>query len=213
VLPAVALALAVCFPGPARSAPSASCPPPADSAPAGQPTPVETTPTAQEVVIACVESEALSEATFLHWHEVALAGEGTTKHGRSSARAITEQVMGFLLSTDWVLGEAKSLKIEVSAAVVRREFEKIRRQQFPRERDFIRFLRQSKQTRADLLMRVELDMLSARMQRKMAVGRGPRAKARALSRFIARFRAKWTALTYCAPLYAVKDCGHVQTDL
>jgi ADP-heptose:LPS heptosyltransferase len=122
--------------------------------------------------------------------------------------------MGFLLSAAWVQGEARALHVHVSPAVVRKQFERVRHTQFPRRGEFQRFLRQTKQTVADLLMRVELNMLSARIQRRVASGhRGARAKQEALRRFIAHFRGKWTSQTYCAPSYAVPDCGHVQTNL
>jgi len=104
--------------------------------------------------------------------------------------------------------------VHVSAAAVRRQFDQIRHQQFPRQRDFKRFLKKSRETVADLLLRVELDMLSARVQRRITAGhRGAKAQQEALSRFIMNFKDKWTSHTYCAPQYAVRDCGHVQSNL
>lgn len=87
----------------------------------------------------------------------------------------------------------------------------MRKQQFPQIRKFRRFLRETKQTVADLLLRVELNLLSQRIQRRVvAHSHGVKGHQRALSRFVVRFRTKWTAQTYCAPQYAVSDCGHVQ---
>ncbi len=210
VAPIAALAIAVGAAAQTGTAPPASCPPPA-SAPATVGPPIASSP--QEAVIACVGSESLTEVTFVHWREIAVAGEHAAGQRQHGSRAVTEQVMGFLLSGDWLLGEARTLKLHVSARAVRHELEHLRRQQFPRRRDYVKFLRQSRQTPADLLLRVELDMLSARIQRKVTAGRGPHAQMRAMSRFIAHFRTKWRAQTYCAPAYAVEDCGHVQTSL
>jgi hypothetical protein len=57
-------------------------------------------------------------------------------------------------------------------------------------------------------------MLSQRIQKRiMAEHRGAKAKQEALSRFVKHFKEKWTAQTYCAPQYAVTECGHVQANL
>ncbi|HEX5310147.1 MAG TPA: hypothetical protein VFW38_13845 [Solirubrobacteraceae bacterium] len=182
------------------------CPPPAETA--------EVTAASEpgEVVIACVGSRPLTEATFKHWDEVAATGDD--KAHPPSAHDLLVQVMGFLISSVWVQGEARALHVHVSPAAVHRQFELERHLQFPRRRDFQRFLKKSKQTVADLLMRVELDMLSQRIQRRVAAGhRGAKARQEALARFVARFRERWTSQTYCASRYAMRDCGHVQSSL
>lgn len=204
---------------------AAICPPtiPAEgTAPATSEAGAATSPTAltpQQVVVACVGPQAITEATFQHWSAVAQAGTAFHAKHKPSARekmeqekAIMEQVMGFLISADWVLGEAADLKVHVSQTELRQHFHQIRLEQFPKLREFRKFLRESKQTVADLLMRVELDMLSNRIQRRVTSGHlGAAGKQRALNRFVTHFRPKWTARTYCAPRYAVSDCGHIQT--
>ncbi|HEX3691973.1 MAG TPA: hypothetical protein VHU13_01410 [Solirubrobacteraceae bacterium] len=183
------------------------CPPPPEGSgpvPSSQP---------GEALIACVGSQPLSETTYKHWYEVAVAGGSGDRH-KPSPHELLAQVMGFLLSAAWVQGEAKALHVHVSRATVHRRFEQIRHEQFPRQRAFERFLSKSKQTIADLLMRVEVDMLIQRIQRHIAAGHhGAKAKLNALTRFVSRFRRKWTSQTYCAPVYAVRDCGHVQWNL
>jgi len=122
--------------------------------------------------------------------------------------------MGFLISSDWVLGEATDLNIHVSEGEVRHTFAHIRNQQFPKKKEFKAFLRQSGQTVADLLFRVRLNLASTKIQRHVVEGhRGARNQQRALSRFLHAFKLKWEAQTYCDPGYAVPDCGHVQASL
>jgi hypothetical protein len=119
--------------------------------------------------------------------------------------------MGFLISSDWVLGEAADLNVHVSEGEVRQMFDRIRTQQFPKQKGFKAFLKQSGQTVADLLFRVRLNILSQRIQKHVLAGhRGARNKQRALERFVHGFRLKWMAQTYCDPTHAVQDCGHVQ---
>ena len=74
------------------------------------------------------------------------------------------------------------------------------------------FLRQSGQTVGDLLLRVRLNLLSTRIQRKVVAGHRSN-REQALSRFVKSFRIKWTGRTYCSPRYAIADCGHVQSAL
>ena len=40
-----------------------------------------------------------------------------------------------------------------------------------------------------------------------------RSRQLALQRFVTRFKRKWQAQTYCEPVFAVPDCGHVQASL
>jgi hypothetical protein len=174
--------------------------------------------TPQQVVVACVGPQEITEATFQHWSAVARAAVGPDAKHKPSARelmkqeqVIVEEVMGFLISDDWVIGEAADLKVRVSQAELQKHFHEVREQQFPKLREFRKFLRETKQTVADLLMRVELDMLSNRIQRRIMAGhKSAQGRMRALTHFIRHFRSKWTAKTYCVPQYAVRDCGHVQ---
>ena len=86
--------------------------------------------------------------------------------------------------------------------------------QFPKRKAFKKFLEQSGQTVADILLRVRLSILSERIQRSVVAGHhGARSRQRALESFVHGFKVKRMAQTYCAPEYAVQDCGHVQAAL
>lgn len=205
------VATAIC---PPTTAPNGTVLVTSEAGPATSPNPL----TPQHVVVACVGPKEITEATFQHWSAVAQAGTAFHAKHKPSARekmeqeqAIMEQVMGFLISADWVIGEAADLKVHVSQAVVEQHFHELRQAQFPKLRAFRKFLRETKQTVADLLLRVELDILSSRIQRRATAGhKSARGQMRALKRFVNHFRSKWTAKTYCAPQYAVHDCGHIQ---
>jgi hypothetical protein len=174
--------------------------------------PASQTP-AQQLIAACVGSAQITQASLEHWIAIAQAAP-SSPHAAPGAHEILEEVMGFLISADWIIGEARDLKVHVSPAKVRRELDRVRTLQFPRRGEFRAFLRQTKQTVADLLLRTELELLSQRIQRYVVAGqRGTRARERALKRYVERFRTKWLSQTYCAPQYAVAVCGHVQATL
>ena len=197
-------------------APTGGCPPP--SAPT-ESTPPTTLPLANplspspEQIVACIGSQSITGATFSHWAVVAQKSEGSAKH-RLSASEVIKQAMSFLISSDWVLGEATDLNIHVSEGEVRHTFDHIRTQQFPKKKEFKAWLKQSGQTVTDLLFRVRLNLNSTRIQKHVLAGhRGAHSQQRALKRFVQDFKLKWEAQTYCDPMYAVTDCGHVQASL
>ncbi len=161
----------------------------------------------------CVGAQAITGATYTHWMSVASKPFGTTlkKGEHAGIVALQNEVLGFLISSDWVKGEAEARGISVSPVEVRKSFDRIRHQEFHRRREFQRFLRKSGQTVADLMFRVELNLLSVRIQKSVVAGHhGASSKQRALSQFVKAFKVKWQAQTYCASEYAVADCGHVQ---
>jgi parvulin-like peptidyl-prolyl isomerase len=82
--------------------------------------------------------------------------------------ALKQEVLGFLISSSWVLGEAESMGVKVSDAEVKKEFQKIKGQQFPQAAEFKKFLQSSGQTVSDLLLRVKLNLLSSKIQKKVA---------------------------------------------
>lgn len=82
-------------------------------------------------------------------------------------KSLQQEVLGFLISSSWVLGEANGLGVKLTDAEVRKQFEKIKTQQFPQAAEFEKFLASSGQTVSDLLLRVKLNLLSQKIQQKI----------------------------------------------
>jgi foldase protein PrsA len=82
-------------------------------------------------------------------------------------KSLQQEVLGFLISSNWVLGEASSLGVKISDKEVKKNFEKIKSQQFPKAAEFEKFLKTSGQTVSDLLLRVKLNLLSSKIQQKV----------------------------------------------
>jgi hypothetical protein len=199
--------------GAAAAATNPGCPP-ATSAPLSAPITEATAPPppAAEALVACIATTPILGATLAHW--TGIAGHSTAPSGKAPAGATNEaaaanEALAFLISSDWLLGEARALHITFSRAQVRHAYDRIRAQQFPKLREFHAFLRSSGETIPDLLFRVRLNLTSERIQRRIGAGRGSaKSKARALARFVEGFRSKWQAQTYCAAAYVVNDCGN-----
>jgi foldase protein PrsA len=109
-------------------------------------------------------------ACIAHLKEIAEkpATQATLKKDcETQYKSFSQEVLGFLISSSWVLGEAKSLGIKLSDKEVKKQFQTIKNQQFPKAAEFEKFLATSGQSVSDLLLRVKLNMLSSKIQAKI----------------------------------------------
>jgi foldase protein PrsA len=97
-------------------------------------------------------------------------------------KALQQQVLGFLISSDWVVGEAEEMGVKVSDKEVIKHFNQLKKQQFPKEAEYQKFLTSTGQTVADLLLRVKLSMLSTKIQEKVTKG-GKKVTAADVSKY------------------------------
>jgi foldase protein PrsA len=87
-------------------------------------------------------------------------------------KSLQQEVLGFLISSEWVLGEGASVGVKVSDKEVKKQFETIKSQQFPKPAAFEKFLATSGQTVSDLLLRVKLNLLSSKIQQHVVKSKG-----------------------------------------
>jgi foldase protein PrsA len=80
---------------------------------------------------------------------------------------LRDQVMQFLISAEWIQGEAKDQGVTVTDKQVQQQFQQTKKQSFPKESDFQKFLKDSGMTQADILFRVRLDALSTKLREKV----------------------------------------------
>ena len=67
---------------------------------------------------------------------------------------LRDQVLQFLISAQWIVGEAKDQGLKVTDAEVNTQFETTKKQSFPKEADFQKFLKSSGMGLDDLKFRV-----------------------------------------------------------
>ena len=116
--------------------------------------------------------------------------------------------MGFLLTSEWVLGEAAAQRIEVSEAAVHKRLEEVQKKQFEQPGELQRVLAKNHETMADLPLRVKLELLEAALSKKVTAGKHTASeKQTALASFQAKFESRWKAKTSCAAGYAMEDCA------
>ena len=84
---------------------------------------------------------------------------------------LRDQVLGLLISFEWIQREAEEQGVKVTDEEVRKSFEEQKKQSFPKEADYQKFLKTSGQTNEDVLMRVRLDQLSNKIREKVTKGK------------------------------------------
>jgi parvulin-like peptidyl-prolyl isomerase len=112
-------------------------------------------------VAAPAATMTISAADVHHWLRIARATAGGPGVPR---RVLDQQVLQLLVRIDWVDGEAAEQGITVTGAEVQQTFDQERRESFPNPADYRRFLRQSRQTTADILIGVRNQLLSDRLR-------------------------------------------------
>jgi foldase protein PrsA len=84
---------------------------------------------------------------------------------------LRDQVLQLLTSFQWIEGEAEEMGIKVSDAEIKKSFEQQKKQSFPKEAQYQKFLKDYGQTEADVMQRVKLDLLSQKIRDKVIKGK------------------------------------------
>src|SRR3954451_15676194 len=84
---------------------------------------------------------------------------------------LRNQVLQLLISFKWTQGEADTMNVKVTDAEVKKSFDQQKKQSFPKDADYKKFLQTSGQTQDDILQRVKLDLLSNKIRDKVVKGK------------------------------------------
>jgi len=88
-----------------------------------------------------------------------------------SSRSLRDQVMQLLTSFQWIEGEAKEQGIKVSDAEVKKSFDQQKKQSFPKDADYQKFLKDSGQSEDDIMLQVKADLLASKIRDKVVKGK------------------------------------------
>jgi foldase protein PrsA len=83
---------------------------------------------------------------------------------------LRDQVMQFLISAAWIEGESADRGVKVSDAQVKKDFDKQRVVSFPKDKDYLAFLKSSGNVQEDLLYRIKIQDLSEKLRTKVLEG-------------------------------------------
>jgi foldase protein PrsA len=84
---------------------------------------------------------------------------------------LRDQVLQLLTSFKWIEGEAEEMGIKVSDAEIKKSFDQQKKQSFPKDADYKKFLKDYGQTEQDVMQRVKLDLLSNKIRDKVIKGK------------------------------------------
>ncbi|WP_187369337.1 peptidyl-prolyl cis-trans isomerase [Baekduia soli] len=83
---------------------------------------------------------------------------------------LRDQVMQFLISSAWIEGESADNGVKISDADVKKDFDKQRQQSFPKDSDYLAFLKSSGYIQEDLLYRIRVQDLSTKLRTQILKG-------------------------------------------
>jgi phosphatidylethanolamine-binding protein (PEBP) family uncharacterized protein len=148
--------------------------------------------------VAYVAGVPISKTSYAHWVNVEnkLGGAGDAGH----------RALGFLLTSEWVLGEAKARGVSVSDAEVKSRFEQLAHQSFPKAGSLQKYFSTSGETEADLLARIKVELLAAKIAAQVTAGKSASQHSAILAAFESNFHTHWKALTSCKSGYVMEDC-------
>src|SRR3954454_21308276 len=85
---------------------------------------------------------------------------------------LRDQTLQFLISSQWLTQEAAKRKITATDQEVQTTFQQQKKQSFPKEAAYQKFLQSSGQSEADLLYRVKLSVLTNKLQQAIVKDKG-----------------------------------------
>ena len=121
--------------------------------------------------------------------------------------ALERKVLPFLISSDWVRAEAARTHVAVSHEETTERLEELKEKYYPKPSQLKHLLSSSGETMADLLWRIEGELLGSRLTEGVV-----KAKTRtteehvALKEYEEDLATRWKSQTNCSPGYVVEDC-------
>jgi parvulin-like peptidyl-prolyl isomerase len=99
------------------------------------------------------------------------------KQCEATYKQLHDSVLQTLIQGDWIAGEAKEQGIKVDQKAIDKQFNTLKKQQFPKEADYQKFLKQSGLSEDDLKENVRLQLLTNKLRTKIVSGKTPVTKA------------------------------------
>ena len=149
--------------------------------------------------MATVGGVAIPKASYEHWVRVdkALRASGNVGH----------RALGFLITSEWVVGEAAAAHVTVSEAEVEARLAETEKRSFPKAGSLQSFLARSGESEADLRAIVSTELLKEKIATAIAAGKSGSMRDAALGSYEITFRHRWKAATKCEHRYVMEDCA------
>lgn len=114
------------------------------------------------------------------------------KPGEKKYEELKEAALSELLDTIWIQGEAEELGLSVTPKQIATELEQIKKQNFKTDAEYQKFLKTSRFTKADVLDRVRLQLLSTQIQERITNATPPATNAEVEEYYDAQLETQFT---------------------
>jgi parvulin-like peptidyl-prolyl isomerase len=114
------------------------------------------------------------------------------KAGSKKAEELHKAAIGELLNAAWIFGEAEELGIELTKKEVETELAKVKKESFKTEKAFQEFLKEDHFTEEEVQKRIELQLISTKIQEKITKQAPPVTEAQAKEYYEAEEAAQYT---------------------
>jgi parvulin-like peptidyl-prolyl isomerase len=152
-------------------------------------------PSGDVAVVKGVPDGNVTEADFKHGYEQQLGQSSVKKPpkpGSKKAEELNEAALGEILDAIWIKGEAEELNISVTEKQIETELAQIKKSSFPTEKSFQEFLKTSHFTAQDVNDRVELQLLSTKIQEEIKKQTAPPTSSEISDFYDANKASKYT---------------------
>jgi hypothetical protein len=119
---------------------------------------------------------------------------------RQLYQALRLQALNYLVDSQWTIGLAGEEGLKASNGEAMQLLKEIKAEQFPKEREFQRYLANNRRSLADEMFVMKLNVLQRKIQQKLSAG-----GSQALAQFTEAGQ-RWTAKTSCNAGYVVQHC-------
>jgi hypothetical protein len=128
----------------------------------------------QDGVVARVGETAIGRGAFEHWIAVMSPEPVAAERRQPRYRTLERRVLDFLISSQWLIGEARERGLAPSAREIERRYERKERESFPNgAAEFNEYAKDTGQTEADIKFDVEVELAASRL-RGMVIEGEPR---------------------------------------
>jgi foldase protein PrsA len=119
-------------------------------------------------VVVRVGQTAITETTVDHWMS-AMAGGRIVRDPSKQDQTLRQQALAFLISSQWLIGEATNQGLKVSKQEIEQRFKEKKNTSFPGgEAEFHEFLKTTGQTVSDVMLEVKAELASSKIRQKVA---------------------------------------------
>ncbi len=156
-------------------------------------------------------TEKITKREFQHALAQQAAQKGrrsTPKPGHGGYGKLKDTAIGELLDSAWIDGQAGEMGIGVTSRQIKDERRRLIKLAFKGKADYHRFLIEARYTLRDIRDRIEEQILSTRIQERVAAGLSGRSEEKAFSKFVREYEQRWRNRTVCAPEYVLDRCSN-----